>query len=916
MAIREGQHLKINEMKITFRINYRTEWGQGVWISGSVKALGEWDTKRAFPMSYIGNGEWEATITFKSFKNFDYKYFVKNSDNSLFWEGAKDRTFDVTGFTSVEIRNFWRPQIDENSILVSKPFTDVFYRRDKVSEKKQKLNDKNVLRFSITDTLINPNQVIGVIGNNTKLGLWNKPVLMDDSEFPFWTLNIDLEEFHYPIEYKYVIVDKETGEIKNWEDGKERSIFYIDYKLKNTIHLQNDEKFRHPSGKWRGAGVAVPVFSLRTEESFGVGEFNDLKKLVDWAKLTGIKIIQILPVNETVATHSWLDSYPYKAISVFALHPMYLNLEKLGKLNDEKLMDEFDVAKDILNANTFVDYVEVTQLKPRYYKLIFDQNWEELKESKSYQSFFEKNKDWLEDYAAFCFLRDQHKTGNFREWGTWSDYNHTKIKKLVNPASGHFEHIAVHYFIQYHLDLQLREAIEYGHSNGVAFKGDIPIGISPNSIEAWTKPNLFNLNGQAGAPPDDFAILGQNWGFPTYNWDVMAEDDFSWWKKRLCALSNYFDAYRIDHILGFFRIWEIPKEAIHGLLGYFRPGLPLTPEEILDRGIVFDTERFTKPYIRGHFLSEIFGEHTQEVKKRYLIEKEDNNFTLKPAFDTQKKVYNFFTTIEEDQETISEKNTIIRDGLISLLDEVLFIQDPYCSYPAYHPRISFYFSYSFNELDQYTKNKLDELYIDFYYKRHEDFWKLEAFMKLPALINATRMLVCGEDLGMVPDCVPEVMKTLNILSLEVQRMPKNPKIEFGHPADAPYLSVCTTSTHDMSTIRGWWEENNENTQRFYHHTLGHNDKAPQFAEPWICKEIINQHLYSPAMFAIFPIQDLIAMDGVLRWDEIDKERINVPSDEKNKWCYRMVLSLEELLKADEFNNLLRSMIHISGRNSE
>ncbi|HNW52161.1 MAG TPA: 4-alpha-glucanotransferase [Prolixibacteraceae bacterium] len=898
-------------MKITFRINYKTEWGQGVWIAGSVKALGSWDIQNAIPMLYVGNGEWEATISFKSVKNFEYKYLIKNGDYSLFWEGGKNRNFDPEEFTSAEIRDFWRLQINDESVLFSSVFTGVLFKRDQ-SEVKNGKNASALLRFTIPAPRVAPDQVMGIIGNNKKLGLWDKPLIMDDSNYPNWTLDIDTEEVHFPIEYKYVIVDRKTGAIKIWEEGKERSVPSIDTEAKKSIYIHNDENFRYSSGKWKGTGVAVPVFSLRSEDSFGVGEFNDLKKLVDWAKRTGIKIIQVLPVNETIATHSWLDSYPYKAISVFALHPMYLNPEKMGLLSDEKLMDEFEVAKDLLNANTIVDYVEVMQVKSRYYKLIFDQNWDEVKESESYKEFFSRNKEWLEDYAAFCFLRDQYKTPNFREWGAWAEYKPSKIKKLVDPASSHFEHIAVHYFIQYHLDLQLREAIEYGHASGVAFKGDIPIGISPNSIEAWTKPNLFNLNGQAGAPPDDFSVLGQNWGFPTYNWEVMAEDDFSWWRKRLNALSNYFDAYRIDHILGFFRIWEIPKEATHGLLGYFRPGLPLLPEEIIDRGIYFDSERFTKPYIRGHFLHEIFGEFTPEVKKQYLTEKGENSYVLKPAFDTQRKIYDHFTP-DGDDTKVDAKSTIIRDGLISLLDEVLFIQDPYCSYPAYHPRIAFHDTNSFNELDQETKYRLDDLYIDFFYKRHEDFWKVEAFMKLPALINATNMLVCGEDLGMVPDCVPEVMRTLNILSLEVQRMPKNPKVEFGHPADAPYLSVCTTSTHDMSTIRGWWEENRENTQRFYRHILGHNDQAPYFAEPWICKEIINQHLHSPAMLAIFPIQDLLAMDGNLRWDETSKERINIPSDEKNKWCYRMILSLEKLLEADEFNNLIQSMIHMSGR---
>ena len=903
-------------MKTTFRINYMTEWGQGVWISGSVKALGAWDTMNAFPMTYIGNGEWEATITFKSPKNFEYKYLIKNSDHSLIWEGGKNRQFLCDDFSKADIRDFWHPQINDESVLFSKVFTGVLCKREKTEPVHAAPGTENAIRFSINAPRVSPNQSLAIVGNNVSLGIWNNPVLMNDSNYPKWSVELDTKEFHFPVEYKYVIVDTKSGKIDIWEDGAERSIFYIDKKTTKSIHLQNDEGFRYPIGKWKGAGVAVPVFSLRTQNSFGVGEFNDLKMLVNWVKLTGLKMIQILPVNETIATHSWLDSYPYKAISVFALHPMYLNLDKLGKLNDEKLMDEFEVAKDILNSKTYVDYVEVLQVKSRYYKLIFDQTWNEVKKTESYNSFFNKNKSWLEDYAAFCFLRDRYKTGNFRNWGPWAEYSPAKIKKLVDPGSEHFEHIAVHYFIQYHLDLQLREAIEYGHLNGITFKGDIPIGISPDSIEAWTKPDLFNLNGQAGAPPDDFAILGQNWGFPTYNWDIMARDNYNWWKQRLETMSQFFDAYRIDHVLGFFRIWEIPHQALHGLLGYFRPGLPLTREEIQEWGILFDRDRFTRPYIKEHFLHEFFGEHTQEVKEQYLIEKDDHTFDIQPEFDTQKKIYQHFTPNENSEQHISEKNVMIRDGLISLFDEVLFVKDPYSATPAYHPRISMHYSFSFRELDQYTKDKLDELYIDFFYRRHESFWKEEAYKKLPSLINATDMLVCGEDLGMVPDCVPEVMKNLNILSLEIQRMPKNQNIEFGHPADAPYMSVCTTSTHDMSTIRGWWEENHEKTQLYYHYILGHNDKAPFFAEPWICREIINQHLRSPAMLTIFPIQDLIAMDGDLRWNETDKERINVPSDVKNKWRYRMIIPMEELINATEFCDSLRNMIHQSGRDNE
>ena len=902
--------------KITFRINYHTNWGESIFISGTGKLLGDWQEDDACPMHYKGDGEWETTLNPENTTDFEYKYLIKTSGRPAIWEGGKNRFFKSGGQSLTEIRDYWRPQADPDSALFTQVFTKVLMPppvdRIKILKKKYKRS----IQFRLRETRIPKGKALALAGNQKALGNWKTPVLMDPEDYPVWKINISLHTIHFPLHYKYVLVDIETGKVEHLEEGSERVLSYVDKNADSIIHFQNDEKFRFSVPKWKGAGVAVPVFSLRTDEGFGIGEFYDIKKLVDWASSTGLKMIQLLPINETVATHSWLDSYPYKAISVFALHPVYLNLDLLGKLKNNRQMEEFSRIKAELNARPYVDYVEVTRIKSKYYKLIFDQEWERVEKSREYQSFFKANHEWLESYAAFCYLRDQYKTSNFREWGEWSVYDPKKVRKLVDPKTKYYEHVAVHYYIQYNLDLQLNEVVLYAHERGVALKGDIPIGISPNSIEAWTKPELFNLNGQAGAPPDDFAVLGQNWGFPTYNWDEMEKDGFNWWKKRLQAMSKYFDAFRIDHILGFFRIWEIPQNALHGLLGYFKPGLPLSINELAERGIAFDAERIVKPYIRGHFLHEIFGEFADEVRKKYLNETEFNVFELKPDFSTQKKIYTHFTPSDNMESSLTEKDITIRDGLIALLDEVLFIREPELKHHFYHPRIALHYSYSYRELDQETKDRLDEVYIDFFYRRHERFWKEEAMKKLPALIAASNMLICGEDLGMVPDTVSEVMNDLNILSLEIQRMPKNPDIEFGHPADAPYLSVCTTSTHDMSTIRGWWEENRKDTQRFYHHILGHHDEAPYFAEPWVCREIINQHMHSPAMWTIFPVQDLIAMDGGLRWDETDKERINVPSDEKNKWRYRMILSLEELLNADDFNRMLAAMIHGSGRNSK
>ena len=668
----------------------------------------------------------------------------------------------------------------------------------------------------------------------------------------------------------------------------------------NPQDFSNTKAFKVFKNKNTGSnpkltGVAVPVFSLNSKDNFGIGEFLDLKLLADWCCKTGMKMIQILPINDTRTDDSWDNSYPYKAISTKALHPIYLNLDKLGTLNDSNDIKYFQSQKEILKAKDYVDYPEVMKVKDAYFRKIFAQTWNEVKDREDYKTFFKENEEWLVPYAKFCLE---------------STVNGQQTTDLVQSSKFKVQSSEFYYFLQYHLDKQLSEAIDYLHERGIALKGDIPIGIGRHSVEAWSNPGLFNLDCQAGAPPDAFAIEGQNWDFPTYNWEAMAKDDYQWWRDRLTQMSRYFDAYRIDHILGFFRIWEIPRQYTQGIMGHFSPAIGYQQSEICCM-LSANHERLTKPYIRGHFLHEFFGEYTEEVRDKYLNETSFSYFELKEEFNTQRKITDYFsrqqTTDNGQQE---EKDEKIKNGLIALCSEVLFVEDK----GYLHPRIALQFTHSYNELEEYQKNEINRLYDDYFYHRNEELWKKEALKKLPKIIEASDMLVCGEDLGMVPACVKDVMQQLNILSLEVQRMPKDPCDTFVNPSKNPYLSVDTTSTHDTSTIRGWWEENGELTNRFYREMLGHQEGAPYFAEPFVCKEIIEQHLKSSSMWVIIPIQDYIAMDGEFRWDQTQREQINVPANSHHHWCYKMYQSLEELNERDNLNDIIYSMVEF--RNSE
>lgn len=219
---------------------------------------------------------------------------------------------------------------------------------------------------------------------------------------------------------------------------------------------------------------------------------------------------------------------------------------------------------------------------------------------------------------------------------------------------------------------------------------------------------------------------------------------------------------------------------------------------------------------------------------------------------------------------------------------------------------------SFLELDHDLKCRLDDLYVDYFYRRQEGFWQARGYEKLPVMRRASPMLLCGEDLGMVPDCVPGVMRELGILSLEIQRMPKSSKVDYSDPAHAPYLSVVSPSTHDMPTLRGWWREDPHATADFAWKMLG-AAFPPLELSGELAARIIVQHLQSPAMWAVFPLQDLLAIDEDLRHPDPDAERINVPAIMPYYWRYRMHLGLEELAAADAFNAKLRDLLGKSGR---
>jgi 4-alpha-glucanotransferase len=894
-------------MKIRFQVQYHTNWGQIIYITGCLPELGEWNTASAKQMQYTGEGNWSLEIELPNQPlTVEYRYLLFSDGNLSFEDWPKNHIQNITDADrNYILADSWQ-LVPPNPAVYSSVFQKIRLAHSGAQAPPTTDFDRKIC-LRVLAPEVKSNQSLALVGNQSALGDWDisKALVLNGENFPEWIMELDADSLSFPLAYKFCILDNADKSCVLWEEGENRFFEVPQLKNKETLvfsglHFKNDLQ------DWKCAGMVIPVFSLRSKESFGIGDFADLKKIVDWLHLTSQKILQVLPLNDTTQTHTWLDSYPYNSISIYALHPIYLSLDLMGKPKNPKRAAFFKKKQKELNDLTELDYEQTDKFKWAFFREIFAQEGENTLQSPEFLKFFADNKDWLIPYSAYSCLRDTYKTSDFRLWKEYQTYNKEAIERFCQAGQPHYQEIAIYYYLQFHLNRQLSAAREYANSKGVALKGDIPIGISRTSVEAWTDSEYFNLDYQTGAPPDDFSITGQNWHFPTYNWENLKADDYKWWEKRFYKMSDYFDAYRIDHILGFFRIWEIDADSVQGLLGHFNPALPVTLDEIRSWGFHSSIEPLTRNRINTRFLPELFGDNTDEVVPVFLNPISANHFALKSRFDTQMKIQTFFSGKDD------AKSIAIRDGLYGICNEVLFIRDKE-NPESFHPRINASSTFAYRELSEADKLAFQNLHDHYFYHRHNAFWKESGKEKLSRLVFLTDMLTCGEDLGMIPACVPQVMQKLKILSLEIERMPKESNVEFTDLQRLPYLSVCTTSTHDMSTLRMWWKENREKTQRYYNEVLKREGNAPENGEPEICEQIITNHLNATSILTIIPLQDWLSIDSHIRQKDENAERINIPSNSRHYWRYRMHLTIEELSNANELNTKIKNLITASNR---
>ena len=890
-------------MTVQFNIEYKAMFGEQIVVNIQTE-----EGELKLPLETTDGERWACDWCVESpEKSYTYYYSVEREGRAVKTEWLMIKhQLDVNARKAAvyTLYDHWKA-MPEDAFLYSSAFTDCINHQ--VPQVMKPETGSKIVRLIVRAPQLRDGERLGVLGADKALGAWDvqKILPMTQHTYNEWVADIDathLEDSH--LEFKFVAFRNAKNELL-WENSMNRTVDLPEMKAGELVSYELDQaSFALYNRKL--AGTQVPVFSLRTRKSAGIGDFGDLKTMIDFVASTGQKVLQLLPINDTTITHTWTDSYPYSCISVFAIHPQYADLHALPELKDAKARAEAEKTRAELNALDKIDYEKVNDFKINYLRQIFNQEGEKMMKTAEYKAFFQDTELWLVPYAQYSYLRDKNGTADFNQWPDHQVWDEAERKALADPKTAAYKNVAFFYFVQFVLDRQMQEAHEHAKTKGVILKGDIPIGVNRNGCDVWTEPKYFNLNGQAGAPPDDFSANGQNWGFPTYNWFEMLKDGCQWWNRRFKNMARYFDAYRIDHVLGFFRIWEIPVHSVHGLLGQFAPALAMSREEIESYGLHFQEDRFTRPFITDWVLDRVFHERAGEVKEKYLDRLDDERYQMKPEVDTQRKVEALFA------DATDEKELWLRDGLYALISDVLFVRD-HTNPGVFHPRISAQLDFIYESLYDNDKAAFNRLYNDYFYRRNNQFWYQEAMKKLPKLVQATRMLVCAEDLGMVPDCVPWVMDELKILSLELQSMPKDPSVKFGHLSRNPYRSVCTISSHDMPTLRMWWDENVQRTQEYYNTMLYRQGPAPHPLPGWLASDIISRHLTSPSMLCILSIQDWLATDEALRLPDADAERINIPANPKHYWRYRMHLNIEDLAADKRFVQSITEMISQSGR---
>jgi len=644
-------------------------------------------------------------------------------------------------------------------------------------------------------------------------------------------------------------------------------------------------------------GAVIPVGALRTGRGIGVGEFSDLADFALLCKKMKIGIIQILPVNDT-----GFDSSPYFSLTAFGLQPLYLSIERLDEFDkaDSAIKKRVKAAKEKFEGCKRFSHYEVLKEKLEICREIYSANKSDIDKSASEGGIknWINNNSWVKEYAVYRRLKEKNDLKSWKEWSEYKTVTSSDIDNLWKDKTLREDHL-FWVWIQQALDVQFSAASKAITDAGIILEGDLPILMNEDSCDVWAHPEIFNQELFAGAPPDMYSPDGQNWGFPIYNWEAQEKDNFSWWRKRLSVAEKYYQAYRIDHVLGFFRIWASSRYDHSSVLGRFVPYTPVTSGDLKKLG--FDKGRIrwmSQPHIQtGEIWHEFrvnWGNFASEAEIRATANKVFTK-TLTRIGDEEMWLFRKNIRGEKDIDAFSY-HPVIRNYLVKKWKDRYLLEFSKGKFsPVWtNKNTTAYKSLSDNEID--VLKKLFE-------KRElksEKIWNHLGMKLLSVLTEASSMLPCAEDLGAVPVCVPKILSKLQIFGLRVVRWFRewekegSPYIPF---ENYPKLSVCTPAVHDSSTVRQWWEE--EANQGQFAGFIG-VPSLPKIYNPGTAKIILSKVASARSYFRVFQIQDLLHLSNNWYSDDPVDERINVPGTQgDNNWSYRLPALISEIAKDKE-----------------
>lgn len=642
-------------------------------------------------------------------------------------------------------------------------------------------------------------------------------------------------------------------------------------------------------------GVVVPLGALYTEDNPVIGEFPDLIPFAEFCKKAGFGLIQLLPVNDTGT-----QSSPYSGLSAYALHTIYIRLKDIPGFSslyssDEKFKKKYD---DFVNGNTYTlryDYDKILNAKNELLKYIYDST-ETGKTGKAEEAVakFIKANSWVKTYSVYKNLKWNYMQAS---WKTWHKNDQSKtadeILELWNKKAFMKEHL-FYTWCQMIAAEQFSAAVDAVHKEGILLKGDMPILMNEDSCDAWAYPEFFNQDLRAGAPADGDNPNGQNWGFPTYNWKNLKAADYSWWTGRLKTAEQYYDAYRLDHILGFYRIWAIPSADCNALNGHAEPHSSIKKDELYELG--FDDDRIrwlSQPHIPTNIVEDITWNHdSAHAILKLLCDKLDNEelWLFKKNVKGSQQIWDtdFGELCNQDAAYRIKEQLVKYWSNRSLLEVAKNKFIPLWTYEK---------STSWETLNEREKECLTKRFSELSIAE-DKLWRKQADEIFTALTKAVKMVPCGEDLGVGISCVPDVMNKHNILGLRVVRWCRNWELD-GQPY-VPFeeytpLSVTTTSVHDSTTIRQWWQEEKDSVKAFILANSDFNHSETEDFSPEIAEEIMTLAGQSASIWNISPLQDYLFMNQKYWLKNAEDERINIPGTVTAfNWTYRLPVSIEEL----------------------